>query len=388
MLKNKKYIYHLILLVALWPLAIDIYLPAFPDIGIALSASAKELKSTVTFFAIGFGIGQLVLSRFIDQFGRRQIALLGISLYLLCSVVQIYAPTIEALVFFRVVQGLSAAATATIVTAIAKDVYDQHSLPKVLSFLNGVLCCVPALAPVLGAFLTESYGYRATFVFMAGYALFAFIFIFLKLPETFSKNNAIHRDSSFGAVLLERNFLFYSLISMLSMAVIISFVSNSPVWLLDRLSLSIREFSFWFGINAVISIIGGMLIAPYLIGKFGVEKTLKIGLIFTISSGFIMLNENNTAISFMIPIFINSAGTSLTLGTSSSLAISTFSNNIGRVSALLGFIQIGGAGLFVLIIQIFELSSPSQLALHMIMLLPALLVLTLSKKILLKMNAS
>ncbi|GGO66972.1 hypothetical protein GCM10010982_12290 [Bowmanella pacifica] len=131
-----------------------------------------------------------------------------------------------------------------------------------------------------------------------------------------------------------------------------------------------------------------MLIAPYLIGKFGVEKTLKIGLIFTISSGFIMLNENNTAISFMIPIFINSAGTSLTLGTSSSLAISTFSNNIGRVSALLGFIQIGGAGLFVLIIQIFELSSPSQLALHMIMLLPALLVLTLSKKILLKMNAS
>ncbi|WP_299694251.1 hypothetical protein [uncultured Vibrio sp.] len=54
--KNDKYIGYLVLLVAFWPLAVDIYLPAFPDIGIELSASAKQLKDTVTFFAVGFGM--------------------------------------------------------------------------------------------------------------------------------------------------------------------------------------------------------------------------------------------------------------------------------------------------------------------------------------------
>ncbi|WP_036816480.1 multidrug effflux MFS transporter [Photobacterium sanctipauli] len=378
--KKDKYIGYLILLVVFWPLAVDIYLPAFPDIGIALSASAKQLKDTVTFFAVGFGVGQLLLGNLIDRYGRRPIALIGVAFYLLCSLAQMFISTIEALTLLRVFQGVAAAATATTVIAIAKDVYDDKAMPKMLSILNGVVCCVPALAPVLGALLTELLGYKATFAFMAGYALLGFFLLLFGLPETGRQQKQAANVSSYIAILSDRHFLFYASITMCSMAVIISYVSSSPIWLLDTLSLSMREFSFWFSVNAVVSITGGLFIATYLIGKLGTERTLVVGLCLIAASGIVMLNAQETAFDFMLPIFINAAGSSLVLGTSSSKALSRISHNTGAASALLGFIQMAGAGLLVSLIQNLALEIPTQLSAHMFMLIPALLMLTVIKR--------
>ena len=71
----------LALLVIFCPLAIDIYLPAFPDIASALAVNEQKVQLTVAIFMLSVGLGQLIAGPLADKFGRRPIVLTGIILY-------------------------------------------------------------------------------------------------------------------------------------------------------------------------------------------------------------------------------------------------------------------------------------------------------------------
>ena len=61
----------LALLSAIGPFAIDMYLPAFPQMMSDLGTSAATVQLTLTAFMLGMALGQLVIGPLSDQFGRR-----------------------------------------------------------------------------------------------------------------------------------------------------------------------------------------------------------------------------------------------------------------------------------------------------------------------------
>ena len=60
------------------------------------------------------------------------------------------------------------------------------------SYLNSAICCIPALAPLLGNVLTEYFGWRSNFEVMAVYAVFSGFILFFMLKETRPEHTVQH----------------------------------------------------------------------------------------------------------------------------------------------------------------------------------------------------
>src|SRR6266702_4039897 len=107
-------------IMALNPLAMDMMLPALPNISSAFHiAVANRPQMVLSTFLVGFGVGQFVMGPLSDRFGRRPVLLGGMTVYCIASLLAIAAPSFETLLLARALQGLGTSATRVIATAIA-----------------------------------------------------------------------------------------------------------------------------------------------------------------------------------------------------------------------------------------------------------------------------
>ena len=81
-------------LIALGPLSIDMYLPAFPRIADDLSASDSAVQLTLTGMLLGLAVGQLVIGPLSDAFGRRRPLVIGLAAHAGASLLCAVAPTV------------------------------------------------------------------------------------------------------------------------------------------------------------------------------------------------------------------------------------------------------------------------------------------------------
>ncbi|MGR5469885.1 Bcr/CflA family drug resistance efflux transporter, partial [Vibrio astriarenae] len=88
-----------------------------------------------------------------------------------------------------------------------------------------------------------------------------------------------------------------------------------------------------------------------------------------------VMHEYDTAFSFMLPIFMSSVGFAWILGAAAGKALEPFGDKAGTAAALLGLFQMSGAGLLVGTLQRLSLDPQTLIAIHMWVLLPALLIL-------------
>ena len=143
----------LMFMVLLSPLAIDIYLPSMPTMALEYGVSDSQVQSTLVLFLFAMGLGQILIGPLADRFGRRPIALFGIVLYGISSLLGAYAVEFEWLQLARVFQGLAACSTSIVVFSAVRDCYNSKQSVSMYSYLNGAICVVPALAPTLGGLL-------------------------------------------------------------------------------------------------------------------------------------------------------------------------------------------------------------------------------------------
>src|SRR6186713_565395 len=102
----------------LGPFSIDTYLPAFTGIAAAIGATPVEMQQTLSAYLFGFAIMNLFHGALSDSFGRRPVVLIGVALFTLASAGCALANSIEALVFFRALQGIAAGAGVVVSRAV------------------------------------------------------------------------------------------------------------------------------------------------------------------------------------------------------------------------------------------------------------------------------
>jgi len=172
-------------IMALNPLAMDMMLPALPDIGSAFRIPvANHLQLVLSIFLIGFGAGQFIMGPLSDRFGRRAVLLGGMTVYAVASVLAIAAPTFETLLLARALQGFGTAATRVIATSIVRDCYAGRKMASVMSLAMMVFIAVPVVAPSFGQAVLLVSQWRGIFVVLMAYGLLALVWCTLRLPET------------------------------------------------------------------------------------------------------------------------------------------------------------------------------------------------------------
>ncbi|MFA0413248.1 multidrug effflux MFS transporter [Vibrio renipiscarius] len=368
----------LTLLVLFSPLAIDIYLPAFPLMQESFHVEHAQVQDTISWFLFAMGIGQLFAGPLADKLGRRTVALGGIGIYGVSALLAWSAQSIEWMLMARLLQGLGACATSVAAFATVRDLFGPQKSGKMISYLNGAICFIPALAPILGSWLTQQFGWRSNFSFMAGFAITVLVMMIVGMKETnlSPSKEPVFKLNRYTSILQTPTFLFHASLCMLAMAIILAYVTSAPVVLMAQLGLSMNDFTFWFGLNAAINIIACMT-APKCMDKIGTRATLMIGLTILMLAGVLMLllASIETALAFMLPIFLSSVGFAWILGAAAGKALAPFGDKAGTAAALLGLFQMSGSGLVIALVQRLGLEPQTLIAIQMLIVFPWLLVL-------------
>lgn len=220
-------------LMSLNALAIDVMLPALPYMGEALGVSAEnERQFVVGAYMIGFGIAQLVYGPITDRFGRRGPLFVGLAIYLVCAFAASFAPTFGILLALRFTQGLGAAGTRVIATAVVRDRFSGREMAEIMALTFMVFMAVPIIAPGIGQIILLSGPWNYIFLFMGGLALAITIWGLVRLPETmhpeFRRPLRIGTIlDGFRLVLTNRIALFYGLAGTFLFGAMFGFISAS-----------------------------------------------------------------------------------------------------------------------------------------------------------------
>jgi DHA1 family bicyclomycin/chloramphenicol resistance-like MFS transporter len=161
----------------------DFYLPAMPTMGGVLGAGAGAVEWTISGYLIGFSFGQLLWGPIGDRFGRRVPVAIGLALFIAGSAGCALSGTIWAVIGWRVVQAIGAAAGVVLGRAMVRDLYEGHRAAQMMSTLITIMAIAPLLGPIIGGQVLVLSGWRAIFwtLVVIGLAMFAALWT---LPET------------------------------------------------------------------------------------------------------------------------------------------------------------------------------------------------------------
>lgn len=370
-------------LVTLTPMAIDIYLPSLPAMAHAFGEPIGALQASITLFIFAVGVGQVLIGPLADRYGRRPVALCGALAYLAGSALGAAATSLEVFYAARIVQGLGACSASLVAFAAVRDCFSPAVGARVYSYLNGALCTVPALAPMVGGVLALHAGWRSTFVFMAVFALALASLLALRFEETRAKPahrpGALYSLPRYAPIVASGRFLYFACFGMAGMAMILVFVSAAPVVLVQQLGYSELGFSAWFGGNAAINI-AAFFLAPAFIAQYGRYTMVRVGMAALLLASALHLGAwlwaPLSAWIFMLPVAVLTVGFSLALGSGLSLALEPFADRAGTAAAVYGLFQMSGSAVIATVLLDSGMAPQAAMALIGAVIVAPLLLLS------------
>jgi MFS transporter, DHA1 family, multidrug resistance protein len=179
---------------ALAALSIDIVLPAFDEIrtDFGLPSGSNRTAAIVSVFFLGMAVAQLPFGLLADRFGRKPSLTAGLVVFVIGAVGAATASSLEAVLAFRFLWGLGAAAPRVVSLSVVRDTFHGDKMARVMSFIAGVFILVPVVAPGLGAVLLRVFDWRFLFWLCAACGVGIWLWM-LRLPETLRPENRMER---------------------------------------------------------------------------------------------------------------------------------------------------------------------------------------------------
>jgi len=138
--------------------------------------------------------------KFADIVGRKPMMLLGISIFLVASILCGFAWSMVALIVFRGLQGLGAGAVLPIGQTIIGDVYSVAERAKITGYVAGVWAASSVIGPTLGGIFSDYISWRWIFFVNIPIAIAAMLVLQRSFHETVERRR--HRIDYAGAALL------------------------------------------------------------------------------------------------------------------------------------------------------------------------------------------
>lgn len=361
------------LLSAIGPFAIDMYLPALPDIGRSLGAEVGAVQFSLTAFFLSLGVGQLLYGPVSDMVGRKPPLYFGLGLFTLASIGCALATDIQTLVALRFLQGLGAAAGMAIPRAVVRDLHTGADAARLMSLLMLVFSVSPILAPLAGSGVIALTGWRGVFWAVALASVAGLALVYGTLQET--RTEAERVESSLGSALrayalLLRDWHYLGLVGIgaTAMSGFFVYLAGSPFVLINHYGLTPTQYSLAFSLNAI-AFIGASQFTGMLGQRFGLVRLVKVaasasGLVMALMLAYYLAGGDQLVV-LIILYFIASAFMGLVIPTTSVLALEKHGAIAGTASALLGTLQMLGGAAAMGIVSLFATGKPLPMVVGM-----------------------
>ncbi|GAD20634.1 multidrug effflux MFS transporter [Acidovorax sp. MR-S7] len=335
------------------PFSIDTYLPAFPAIAGALGATPVQMQQTLSAYLFGFAFMTLFHGSLSDSLGRRPVVLWGLAVFTLASAGCALSQSIGQLVLFRALQGLSAGAGIVVSRAVIRDMFPPSEAQRVMSQVTIFFGVAPAIAPIVGGWLSVHLGWHSVFWFLTGVGVFLWVANWRLLPESLppADRQPIHLGHlmrGYWELGTSPRFLLLALASGVPFNGMFLYVLSAPAFLGDLLGLEPTQF-FWLFLLTISGIMGGAWMSGRLAGRIAPKRQIRHGFVIMLAMALLNLGANlllPAHVSWaLLPIGIFSFGWALMVPVVTLLVLDLYPARRGMASSLQAFVGATANGL-------------------------------------------
>jgi EmrB/QacA subfamily drug resistance transporter len=129
-----------------------------------LGASLEDLEWTVNAYTLSYAVFLLTAAALGDRFGRRRVFAIGIGLFTVASAAAAFAPSTEALIGARALQGLGGAVITPLSLTLLSEAFAAEKRGLALGIWSGVSGLGVALGPVVGGAVVEGLSWQWIFL--------------------------------------------------------------------------------------------------------------------------------------------------------------------------------------------------------------------------------
>ncbi len=355
----------LVVLTALGPTAMQIFIPALPAVRDAFASSTAVVQLTFSLSTLAMAASTLVAGSLADRFGRRPVILGGLGLFLAGTSIAFAAGSIPQLVLGRTLQAAGGATGFVLTRTIVRDLFGREDTARIIAYLTMGMVVAPMFAPAVGGLLTDLYGWRSVFAVGAAAGLLVLVAVLRRLPETHRFERPVDGPRAMAANMLRllriRAFQGYALTGGFSMSLFFSFLGGAPFVTVEVLGHPASVYGLVF-IIVSLSFMGGNFLAAHLSGRIGLDRMIRIGsatvLLVAAASLPLMAWAGWNLVTLFGPMAVIAFAQGTALPNVQAGAVSVDPRVAGAASGLAGFIQMTMAALAVQVVGSVQDGTP------------------------------
>lgn len=362
-------------IIAVSPLAIDMYLPGMPEIADYFSTKMPLVQNSLSVYLLGYALGLIVFGPMADKYSRRRLVMIGLLGFILTTLALTFAQNIEQFIALRFAQAFISSAATVVVPGIIRQLYGKDTA-KGLSYVSMIMMLAPMLAPSIGSILLID-SWQMIFYALASYATLIFICSYFYLPDVKSLKSTVNYS-----VARRYKIVFSNRVARLDLLSIVlislaffSYITAIPFVYLTVFEVSEFEFSWLFGLNVF-----GLMIAHFintrLVSRMGSRRMLHSGVALSVLAGTSLLVSYVFSLSlvyYVLAILPLMASLSMISVNADALILQEFAEHAGTATAVNGTLRFGIGALAGPILAVFY--DGSALPFVLLMVVPVYLVL-------------
>ncbi len=183
-LANSHLLLMLIMLIAVGQMAQTIYIPAIADMARDLQVREGAIQSVMAAYLFTYGVSQLIYGPISDRVGRRPVILVGMSIFMVATVIALRTTSLPVLIAASALQGMGTGVAGVMARTMPRDLFEGSALRHANSLLNMGILVSPLLAPLIGGLLDTVWGWRACFAFLLALCVMVTFSMARWMPET------------------------------------------------------------------------------------------------------------------------------------------------------------------------------------------------------------
>lgn len=349
-LSGRRILALVVIVAAMGPLALNIFVPSIPRLQQVFATGFSTVQLTLSLFLVGLAFGQLTYGPLSDRFGRRHALLFGIVLYVMASVLCLWAPSIEILALGRFLQAFGGCAGIVLGRAMVRDLFDREQTARMLALATMAIVVVQMASPMLGGLLDHWFGWRASFAFILATGIGVMLAVMRWLPETHS---AERRELSMGnsvlgglgALTRHRKFVGYVLQVGFTTGNFICVLAGAPYVVVELMGGTPATYAMFFALPAA-GYIAGNYATSRLAGRLSIDRAIAVGTTISLAgiAALVLLWALwglPEPLLLFAPLVVVSFGNGLAVPNGIAGAISVDPRFAGAAAGIAGFLQMG-----------------------------------------------
>lgn len=343
-------------LAAVGSFATNILLPSLPSMAKALNVSTAAVSSTISVYLAVFALGQLVVGPLSDRYGRWKPVLFELGIFVLGSIWCEFSTTLPMMLVGRTIQALGACAASVLSRAIARDLLSGEDLTRALAFIMVAMAAAPGFSPLIGGLLDATTGWRSEFFVVGLFGAIVAFSYFRYVGETHRPDGNVSMQPAsiargYWGLITDLRFIAPAGTIGLFMGALFAMFSVSPRILIDGLGFSPIHVGLFFA-TTVFAVFASGMAAPRVAFRLGHGRATVIGLGIAVLGGALLLLAHwadHSIWTYFIPVMVFLTGFGMVSPLVTATALQPFGDRAGLASALLGFLQMAGASIGVVL---------------------------------------